>query len=732
MTNESSKPSLAVPAWLRGATVPVLSIVVALVIAGAILVLTGADPIRVYSALIEGAFLRPDALFDTLIKMAPYLLLGMAVSLSFMGGLFNVGAEGQFFVGALASTYIGYSLKGLPIFIHLPLALTAGFAAGALWAAIAGLLKAYRGAHEVITTIMLNYIAYSLSDWLINGPMRGAGTAPQSPPILASAKLPHLFGIDNPIHLGLPLALGLVLIFGWLIRRSPIGLRIRMVGANQNAARYAGIDIKRTMILTMMLSGGLAGLAGSTEILGSFGAMPSVFTTGYGFDGIAIALLGQGTPLGVFLSSLLFAAFNSGSGYMQLSSNVQATIIDVIKALILIFVGAPAIIGGLLPKSFSEPAAEAVLPKPSAMHGRNNTALVRVLVSVALGYVAIVMFCALAYLAYTIGSGILSAAGKGVTGGNANWMRDVINLNWSSILGSTFNSATPIVLAALGGILSERSGVTNIALDGIMVTGAFTAFAVALVTKSAVMGLVFAAVGGMLIASLHAVLSIAYRTDQVISGTVINILAAGITGYLYRQLATMKIIDINASITTLPQIAIPILSNLPIVGVALFQQQPIVYGSLVLVFVLSILLARTAWGLRMRAVGEYPRAAATAGVNVNGVRYLNVILSGLLAGIGGAWFVVEAVGTFNPGIVGGKGFIGLTTMIFGNWSPVGAFLASLLFTVPGAIQSRLQLIGLDFIPYQFFTALPNLFTIIVLGGFALRNRPPAAIGKPYP
>ena len=217
MTQTQKINRLSLPASVRSAVIPALSIVVALSLAAIILVVTGANPIKVYSALIEGAFLRPDALADTLVKLTPYLLLGMAVSLSFMGGLFNVGAEGQFFVGALASTFIGYSIKGLPPVLHLPLALAAGAAAGALWAGIAGVLKAYRGAHEVITTIMLNYIAYSLSDWLINGPMRGAGSAPKSPPIVVSAVLPHLFGVDNPIHLGLPLALAFLIIFGKLL-----------------------------------------------------------------------------------------------------------------------------------------------------------------------------------------------------------------------------------------------------------------------------------------------------------------------------------------------------------------------------------------------------------------------------------------------------------------------------------------------------------------------------------
>jgi simple sugar transport system permease protein len=333
---------------LSGAVVPTLSILAALIVAGILLVVTGANPITVYAALVQGAFIKEGAFADTLVKMTPYLLLGMAVALSFTGGLFNVGAEGQFYVGALAATYIGYSITGLPIFIHLPLAIIVGASAGAIWSGIAGVLKAWRGAHEVIVTIMLNGIALSLADYLINGPMRGKSSAPKTPNVQDSAILPRLFGEDNPLHAGLILALAALVVFWWLTRRSPLGFSIRTLGTNINAARYSGINVKRTMVVTMLISGALAGIAGAVEILGSFRAMPSVFTTGYGFDGIAIALLGQGSPVGILLSSLLFGAFNSGAGYMQLNAGVQASIIEVIKALILIFVGAPAIIRGIL------------------------------------------------------------------------------------------------------------------------------------------------------------------------------------------------------------------------------------------------------------------------------------------------------------------------------------------------------------------------------------------------
>ena len=304
------------------------------------------------------------------------------------------------------------------------------------------------------------------------------------------------------------------------------------------------------------------------------------------------------------------------------------------------------------------------------------------------------------------------------------FLSDLLGLNWVSMLAQTLNTAVPIVLAALGGILAERSGVINSALEGMMLIAAYAAFAIGVVTGSTLLGLCGGIAAGALLAAFHAVISIKYRTDQTISGTVLNIFAVGITAYLYRQF------NMTESVETFQQWNIPILSDIPVIGEIFFQQQPLVYFTIILVGVVQLALFRTTWGLRTRAIGEHPRAADTAGIKVNRMRYLNVILSGALAGLGGAWLIVEAVGSFTPGMTTGRGFMGLAAMIFGNWTPIGAFLAALLFTIPGAVQVKLQLINAP-IPYQFLGMLPYILTIIVLVGAVRRNKPPAAIGKPY-
>lgn len=349
MTNTTKPPSPILKIW-DAIWTPLLSVLVALIIAGIILIITGANPITVYVSLVKGAFIQPGAFAETLTIATPYILLGLGVSLGFTAGLFNIGAEGQFYVGAVVSTYIGYAVTGLPAIIHLPLALIGGALAGALWAGIAGYFKATRGAHEVITTIMLNYIAFALTDYLINGPLRGKGSAPRTPEVLDSALLPKLFSSSDNLHWGFILALVILVGYWFLTQRMPLGLQIRTVGANPDAARYAGISVNRMTVVSMLISGALCGLAGASEVLGRYHYMPAAFTAGYGFDAIAISLLGQGNPIGVLIASVLFGAMNAGSGFMQLEANVTPAIISVLQAFIIVFVAAPAIIRSFFKK----------------------------------------------------------------------------------------------------------------------------------------------------------------------------------------------------------------------------------------------------------------------------------------------------------------------------------------------------------------------------------------------
>jgi len=303
--------------------------------------------------------------------------------------------------------------------------------------------------------------------------------------------------------------------------------------------------------------------------------------------------------------------------------------------------------------------------------------------------------------------------------------------NVMTMISETLRLGTPIALGAMAGIWAERSGVINIAIEGMMLSGAAFGFAAFAFTGNIWVGVLTAVLVGGLMALIHATLAIQFKTDQIISGTVINILAIGVTGYLRRQF----IVDSGGGRVTLPQVPIPLLSDIPILGPTLFNGKPIFYAMVTLVVLTHLVLFFTRWGLRTRAVGENPRAADTVGINVYRVRYTDVLISGMIAGLGGAWFSLETVGNFDDGMTAGKGFIALAAMIFGKWMPFGAFGGAMLFGYFEALQTRLQILKVEIggapVPVQFLQILPYVATMVVLAGLIGRAVGPAAAGKPY-
>lgn len=305
-------------------------------------------------AKIQAAFKSGDPLtirrainpfFESLVQSTPYIFGGLASALGFRVGLFNIGVEGQIFMGAITGVWAGYAIQGLPAFIHIPVALFFGALGGALWGFIPGLLKAKTGAHEVITTMMMNYIAFRLSDWLLKGPMADPTEyTPKTPWILESAELTRLFQAPIRFHIGFFVAILMAVLVYLFLFKTKWGFELRMVGSNQNAARYAGIKITVATVVAMVLSGALAGLAGANEVLGVNHRLIPAFSSGYGFDSIALALLGKSHPLGVILSALLFGFLRNGARSMQLSVGVPIDIVSILQALILAFIAAPAII----------------------------------------------------------------------------------------------------------------------------------------------------------------------------------------------------------------------------------------------------------------------------------------------------------------------------------------------------------------------------------------------------
>ena len=303
-------------------------------------------PLTAYAALFAGAFAGEGPIVNTLVQTTPLVLGGLSVGLAFKAGLFNIGAQGQFLVGALASVAVGVALKDTTPVLAIIGALAGAAIAGGLWGFVPGALKALSGAHEVVTTIMLNYIAIGVVAAIVSGPLDVPGSPQPITDDVGNAALPILVGRNG--HLGIVLALVAVGLYGWLLYRTTLGFEIRTAGANPDAARYAGMKPRFLIGLTMALAGGLAGLAGAMVVLGVTHQMTASFGTSVGFDSIAVALLGRSSPLGILLAALLFGAMRAGAPLMQIEAKIPPELVDVLQATILLFLVATPVLRRLL------------------------------------------------------------------------------------------------------------------------------------------------------------------------------------------------------------------------------------------------------------------------------------------------------------------------------------------------------------------------------------------------
>jgi general nucleoside transport system permease protein len=329
---------------------PLLSLFTAMVIGAVVILIANGNPITTYLALFEGAVGGVDQILDTIAESTPYIIAGLAVALGFKAGLFNIGAEGQLYMGALLAVWLGFTpaTQGLPAFILLPLALLGGAIGGMFWGAIPGFLKAKTGAHEVINTIMLNFIAFRITDWLIRSRdpiilLDPAASVPRTPVVSDAATLQPLVS-GTALNLGFFIAIALVFFIWWLLYKTTIGFELRTVGSNPDAARYAGINVSRNIILAMALSGALAGIAGAIVVLGGPRSLTPGLFGGIGFDSIAVALLAKSSPIGMIPAAFLWGALLNGANLIQIRAGLSIEIIRMIQALIIMFVAADQII----------------------------------------------------------------------------------------------------------------------------------------------------------------------------------------------------------------------------------------------------------------------------------------------------------------------------------------------------------------------------------------------------
>lgn len=319
---------------------PFLAIALALLVSAGFILARGVNPITAYIAMLRGAFGSVAALTNTGFRTSPLLLGGLGVALGYKCGLLNVGTEGQIYAGGIAATAVGIFPLPVPPWLHLVLAVVAGFVGGAIWGLIPAYLRAYRGVSEIVVTLMLNYVGLQLASFLVQdyAPLGAQGVFyPQSPFILPSARLPLLIKGTN-LHSGIILGLVLGVFLYFVLRYTNFGFRTRMVGENPEAARYAGVDVKRQIFIVLLIAGGLGGLAGTGEVIGLKGKLFDRFSHGLGYDAIAVALMANGDPLGVILTAIFFGALRAGSGKMQVAVGIPTPLSSVIQALAVLFV----------------------------------------------------------------------------------------------------------------------------------------------------------------------------------------------------------------------------------------------------------------------------------------------------------------------------------------------------------------------------------------------------------
>jgi general nucleoside transport system permease protein len=325
------------PAWLVGLAAPLVGALLGLIIGAFLIALTGNDPLHTYGIMLQGAFGGSRQLTETILKTGPLLLVGLGLTAAFRARVWNIGGEGQFYMGALFGGLVALSFPQLPAIILIPLMLAAGAIGGMLWGFLPALLKVKRGMNEIISTLMLNYVAFFLMEYLVRGPLKEpGGFLPVSAQFEASARLPLILG--SRIHIGIPLVILVVPAVYFLLWRTPIGFKLRAVGSKVNAARYAGIDVGRVVIFALMFSGALAGLAGIIEVSTLHTRLRGGISGGYGFSGILVALLGRMHPLGVVAAAIFFGALLIGAQSMRVILGLPPAIADVIQAVIVLSV----------------------------------------------------------------------------------------------------------------------------------------------------------------------------------------------------------------------------------------------------------------------------------------------------------------------------------------------------------------------------------------------------------
>ena len=652
-----------------------------------ILAFVGGDPVRAYLHILDAAFGDVGVLSDTLVAATPLILTGLACALAFRMRLWNIGAEGQFLLGAWGASAIVLAPilpAGTPAIVVIPVMMVAGAIAGGVWGFIPGVLKARLGVNEIITSLMLNYVALFWIQYWVFGPWSEGGFQ-QTEQFPREAWLPRLTDVATAVpafsgltvHLGFLFGLLAATLIWFLLNRTRAGYEIRLIGDSPRAARYAGIDIKRAIIVVFVISGALAGLAGMSEVGGVVHRLQDRISPGYGYTAIIIAYLAHFGPFRVVIASVLFGALTLAGREIQPS-------------------GVPAMIQGVI--LFSLIAGDTLVRYRIRIERRQPS--------------------------------------------TATPTHEPRLMDFQLVLAAGVGTGTVLLFAAIGEIFAERSGVLNLGVEGMMLIGAVAGFSTVVATGNPWIALVVAMVAGGVLSLLHGVFAIHLRAEQVVSGLALTFLGTGLARVLGEGLS-------GAGATSqLPRLTVPVLSEVPLLGpIFLTNQSVLVYVGYALVPLAWFWIEKTRPGLHLRAVGQNPSAADAQGIDVYRLRYAYVLVGGLLAGLAGATITLAIQpGWFSDQTVAGRGWIAVGLVIFAQWSPIRAAFGAFLF---GAISRFiLDVQGVDTIlgftnPFQagrsatfFLEMLPYLLVIVVVvigSREALRKRlgAPAALGIPY-
>jgi len=690
------------------AGLPVLAAAASLALSSIYVLIAGGDLAKVYYYLLTWPF---ENAAEILVTAAPLIMLAFSISIAFRARFWNLGAHGQFVVGGLVAAYLGVQLKSLPPHLLIPLIMSAAWLGGAAICLLSWWLKVYRNQDEVLTTLLIWSAILQICAGLLTGPMRSPYTTyPQSEEIGGNARLPVIVP-GTRLHLGVAIPF-IALIILWILMNRTI-LRSWIIAATApRVAQLEGFSTSRIYFWVSFISGGLAGLAGACEVMGILYYMTPFVGPNYGLVALAVAMLGGLDPVGAAIAGLFFAILINGANAMSWNTGVPSFLSDLIQAQTLILYLIIGTLGSyrLVLRVRKSPRLQrrAASTSPNL---RSPTGLSpRIPRGVKVIAAAILLLIA------------ASALSSPLTAGS--YVERVV----SSMVGMTMIAATPIILASLGEMLTEKSGVVNLGILGIMIAGAGWGFMAAYFTGDILMGILAAAAVGALFGLLHAFLVVSLGSRQHIAGIAVTFYAMNLTYFVHRVLIGSPLVE--PTVPSTPILKLGPLAGIPFVG-PLFSQSPYVYfGAYILPAISAFILARTRWGLVIKIVGENPRAADASLIRVHAARYWATIIGGVLMAVGGAFYSLIDLRSFNLNVGGEWSWIAMALVVLGNWEPAWIWAACIFFGFLNALQAWLVTLLVQ-IPYQFFQSIPYLLTVALSAALGKRSRAPRAILQPY-